>query len=226
MRSIFPIVTGRWWIVAVCGTALVFVGGLYETFLVLPKVYETTTELEIVAPVGSTVWSAARDVEIMKSPAILKPIVSDLNLDRIWAKRVYKSSLDQLPMQDALGYLATIAHFEIVPGTNIVRITVESEVPKEAADIANAIADRFTAPEPNDRLGRDPARIISRAEAPEYPARPDKAFGTLVAFGIALVTGPILATLVEIFLRTTSGGMPVPPAGYRPHDSNRPSVDY
>ena len=226
MRSIFPIVTGRWIVMALCVAALIFLGGLYETYLILPKIYTAQSEIEIVPPSNPSGWSPARDVEILKSPAILKPVVTDLNLGHIWAKRVYKSDLDQLPMQDSLAYMAQIAHYDIVPGTSIVRITVASEVPKEAADVANAIADRFSAEAHEGTLGIDAVRIISRAEPPEYPTKPNKALDTAMAFAIALVAGPLIATLLEIFLRTITRGMPVPPAGAHPPQGQRPSMDY
>jgi capsular polysaccharide biosynthesis protein len=226
MRAITPIVTGRWIVMALCVAALVFLAGLYEVFLILPKIYCATAEIEIVPPGNNPNFSAVRDFEIMQSGDFLKPIVADLNLDHIWAKRVYQSSLDQLPMQDALAYLAQITRYDIISGTNIIHITVASEVPKEAADIANAIADRFSSSNLYDPQGRDGARIISRAEPPEYPTKPDKALDSAIAFGIAILAGLLVATLLEIFLRTTSRGMPVPPADFRPPEGHRPSLDY
>jgi capsular exopolysaccharide synthesis family protein len=94
-------------------------------------------------PIDSSTFQS--EFQIMQSPDVLKPIISDLQLDKVWAKRVYKSSLDQLPMQDALGYMNQILHLDFQHGTNIITITVASEVPKECADIANAVADRYKA---------------------------------------------------------------------------------
>jgi capsular exopolysaccharide synthesis family protein len=79
----------------------------------------------------------------MSSPDVLSPIITDLQLDKVWAERIYKSGLDALPMQDALGYMSQILHLDYMRGTSIITITATSEVPRECADIANAVADRY-----------------------------------------------------------------------------------
>ena len=46
-------------------------------------------------------------------------------------------------MQDALGFFYSILRINTVPGTNFITIQVSSQLPKEAADVANAVADRY-----------------------------------------------------------------------------------
>ena len=84
---------------------------------------------------------ASNEIEIMQSPAVLVPIITDLKLDAVWAQRSGRSSV--LPMMNALDHMNSMLKFEAVPGTNLIKITASSEVPQEAADIANAIVDRY-----------------------------------------------------------------------------------
>ena len=152
----FKIIRNRLWVIFTI-FALTVLSGYYVTNEVLPKVYTATSEIQIRArevPLinGLTTTSTDKELstqqfqnefEIMSSPDVLSPIITDLQLDKVWAKRVYKSGLDTLPMQDALGYMSRILHLDYKRGTSIITITVSSEVPKECADIANAVADRY-----------------------------------------------------------------------------------
>ena len=84
---------------------------------------------------------AANEIEIMQSPDVLAPIIADLKLDAVWAQRFGKGAA--LPMEDALAHMNAILKFEAVAGTDIIKVTASSEVPQEAAGIANAIVDRY-----------------------------------------------------------------------------------
>ena len=84
----------------------------------------------------------AKEIEIIESPEVLAPVVTELKLDQAWAKR-YNSGLDALPMQDALDHFHKVLAVKIRPLTSLVDITVSSENPQEAADVANAIADHY-----------------------------------------------------------------------------------
>ena len=81
----------------------------------------------------------------MQSKDILMPVITDLGLDKIWAKRVYKSTFDKLPEQDAMAYMNRIFHPDYKRGTDIIMLTVTGDLPQECADIANHIADRYKA---------------------------------------------------------------------------------
>ncbi len=132
--------------VAFCVLMLTVLYGVFYTYGVLPRIYSANAQIEVFnvsGPAGTPSTEPRTDLERMQSPEVMAPIVTDLNLDKIWVKRDYHSKLEQLPMQDSLLYMSKITRLTLVPGTNIIRITVASEVPKEAADIANAIADRY-----------------------------------------------------------------------------------
>jgi capsular exopolysaccharide synthesis family protein len=152
----FRIIRNRLWVIFTI-FSLTVLSGWYVTNEVLPKYYTSTAEVQIrsrgvmsVTGLNSTRTDFNFDptqfqaeFEIMQSPETLKPIIRDLQLDKTWAKRVYKSTLDQLPMQDALSYMSSKLHLDYRRGTDIVTIAFESEVPKECADVANALADSY-----------------------------------------------------------------------------------
>jgi capsular exopolysaccharide synthesis family protein len=152
----FKIIRNRLWVIFTI-FSLTVLSGIYVTNEVLPKIYMASAEIQI-RPRGVVEMSGLNtnktegnfdptafqaEFEIMQSPDVLMPIITDLQLDKIWAKRVYKSGLDALPPQDALGYMNRILKLDLKRGTNIIGITVSSEVPKECADISNALADRY-----------------------------------------------------------------------------------
>ena len=117
--------------------------------------YSATAEIEIpprggarlepgtFKPIPPTAQDWQGEFEVIESPEVVAPIITDLNLDRIWAKRL--NSGDALPMEDALKYLGSRLKLEGKSGTWIIRITVTSDVPQEAANIANSIADHYKA---------------------------------------------------------------------------------
>jgi capsular exopolysaccharide synthesis family protein len=152
----FKIIRNRLWVIFTI-FALTVMSGYYVTNYVLPKIYSASAEIQIL-PRGvvsmpgvintktdgffdSTAFQA--EFEIMQSPDVLLPIIKDHGLDKIWAKRVFKSSMESLPDQDALGYMSSILKLDFKRGTNIIEISVSDEVPQECADIANALADRY-----------------------------------------------------------------------------------
>jgi capsular exopolysaccharide synthesis family protein len=152
----FKIIRNRLWVIFTI-FALTVLSGYYVTNYVLQKQYSATSEIQIRAremtPVPGLLNTSTdkelsaqqfqNEFEIMSSPDVLSPIITDLQLDKTWAKRLYKMGLEALPMQDALAHMNGILHLDYKRGTSIVTITVTSEVPKECADIANAVADRY-----------------------------------------------------------------------------------
>jgi len=148
--SFIPVL--RWFLVAFAVFLLTVLSGAFLTYQVLPKIYTASAEIQlhprgaVRTPDASTGFDQAAfqaEFEIMQSPDVLLPIIKDLNLDKIWAKRFHKSPPDTLPPLDAVGYLNSILHLDLKRGTNIIAITASSEVPREAADIANAVADHY-----------------------------------------------------------------------------------
>ncbi len=175
----------RWFVITFVVFVLTILSGLFIIESVLHKVYTATAQIQVsrrgvVDGTIETIRESQRgtldptaffqaESEIMESPQVLLPIINELGLDKAWAKREYKPGLDALPPpdallpQDALAYMHKILKIDLVRGTSIANITVSSDVPKEAADIANAIADRYktvrdTVEEQRNNRGTDALR--------------------------------------------------------------------
>jgi succinoglycan biosynthesis transport protein ExoP len=152
----FKIIRNRLWVIFTI-FALTVLSGYYVTNYVLPKIYTASAQIQIqprgVEEVPGIVSGrtdpgfdsiAFKDeFTIMQSSDVLLPIITDLQLDKTWAKRIYKSGLEALPPQDALAFMNRILKLDFVQGTNIINITISSEVPRECSEVANAIADRY-----------------------------------------------------------------------------------
>jgi len=101
----------------------------------------------------------------------LDEIVHKLKLNRIWAQR-FNSSAHDLSDQEAISHLRSVVKIDFPDGTLFVgttsygqldlhplifKITAHSEVPQQAADIANGVADNYKAmrdKEEADRIKR------------------------------------------------------------------------
>jgi succinoglycan biosynthesis transport protein ExoP len=155
----FRIIRNRLWVIFTI-FALTLVSGIYVTVQVLPKSYTATAQIGIQSSnntpmpgVGPDSMMPDRPIdtyefqteyERITSPTVLEPVITSLGLDKIWAKRVYKAAMDKLPMPDALVYLTKdVLSVNFKHGTNFVEITARSEVPQEAADIANAVVESY-----------------------------------------------------------------------------------
>jgi capsular exopolysaccharide synthesis family protein len=151
----FKIIRNRAWVIFTI-FALTVLSGWYVTNQVLPKIYTATSQIQILSrgvvdisglvngrtDPGFDPTAFEAEFEIMQSPNVLSPIITDLQLDKTWAKRLH-TSLDALPPQDALAILQNNLHLDFKRGSNIIEISVTSEVPTECRDIANALADRY-----------------------------------------------------------------------------------
>jgi len=213
-------VFARWLLIAVLVFVLAIFSGLYITENLLHKVYTATAQIQIrprgetgTAPLapGPNSPRLQAEFDTMRSPGLLMPIITDLQLDQIWASRMDKSSSNALTPEDAVAYLNKRLRLDCARGTNIINITVSSAVPKEAAEIANAIADRYKTlrdaqenqlkqVEADRHLQQSPVRILSRAETPRGPSKPDKNFAFLVTVVVAAFLSAVVASFVEVIL--------------------------
>lgn len=152
----FKIIRNRLWVIFTI-LVLTVVSGFYVTNYVLQKGYTATAQIQILprdvvlVPAMMNPKTTGQfdptdfqaEYEIMQSSQVLGPIITDLQLDKVWAKR-FKMPIDAMPMQDALTQLSkNMLRVDFSKGTNLINITVLSDVSTEAADIANAVADRY-----------------------------------------------------------------------------------
>jgi capsular polysaccharide biosynthesis protein len=193
----------RWLAITFVVFVLTILIGVYITDNLLPTVYTASAQIQV-RPQNDQGFAPTNfqpEFEIMQSADFLLPIITDLGLDKAWATRIFKSKEYQLSSQDALDYMHKILKLDFVRGTNIINITVSSDVPEEAVDIVNAIADRYkTLRDAEEDQRESPVRIISRAEIPTVPTKPDKSFAFLVMIVVGGLLSVMAASFVEIIL--------------------------
>jgi uncharacterized protein involved in exopolysaccharide biosynthesis len=80
-------------------------------------------------------------LEIIRSQLVLSNVVADLNLKEVWGK---EHSYGE-PLKTARCYAILRRHVRLMPvgNTKFVDITYHGDTPKEAADVANAIAESY-----------------------------------------------------------------------------------
>jgi capsular polysaccharide biosynthesis protein len=190
----------RWLVIAISLFTLLVLGGYYLVNVILTKVYTATAQVEILNPTGDYL----AEFEIIQSPQVLLPVIHNLDLDKVWAKRIYNSKEDPLADTDALAYLNQNLKIDSKRGSNIMEITVASGVPQEASKIANAIVDRYQSLRNLQQAQAHPGstasyvRIISHADTPESPSRPDKNFDYIMTIIVAAFISGTIASFVEI----------------------------
>lgn len=158
LREYFKVIRNRLWVIFTI-FLLTVVSGIYVTEQVLPKVYTASAQIQILPRDQTTVQGFQNtsdrpfdttffqsEMEVMQSGEVLLPIINDLGLDKIWAKRDFKSNIESLSPPVALDYMhRKILHVDFKHGTEILQITADSQDPQEAANIANAVVDRYKA---------------------------------------------------------------------------------
>ena len=163
----FRIIRNRLWVIFTI-FALTLISGIYVTEQVLPKRYTATATIKIQSAQNLSASGLREEMTdrpldpvefqsqytIMHSPDVLMPIIHNLGLNKVWAKRVFKSVSDTVPDQDALTYMNSILSIVFTHGTNLIDVTARSEDPKEASDIANAVVDTYKSMRDNEQKDR------------------------------------------------------------------------
>ncbi len=79
--------------------------------------------------------------EIMQSQLVLEPVIKKLKLNTVWGKKYYHG--ETLKTAETLRILQPRVQLRPVKNTKLIAITVFSDDPNEAAEIANAIAESY-----------------------------------------------------------------------------------
>jgi uncharacterized protein involved in exopolysaccharide biosynthesis len=148
-------VLSRWLFVFGMVFVLAKLAGDYVTTHWLPQYYRATVEMEIImheVPNPTLSQSSTEkffdpaafqeQLSILQSSDLMLPTIHDLSLNEAWAKRLFKKE-EGLSDEEALAYLKNSVRFEAFRATNVIKITITDDNAKEAAEIANAITDRY-----------------------------------------------------------------------------------
>ncbi|MFD6442532.1 YveK family protein, partial [Peribacillus sp. NPDC060186] len=164
------------------------ISGAISYFLLTP-VYESATQILVnqnqsknqpdSIQIRSNIEMISTYSEIIKSPAILKEVIEDLELEQ---------SVDQLSQK------ITINSQE----TQIFYLTVQDSDPTKAVEIANAVSETFLK-EIKDIMNVDNVSILAKAEVKENPTpvKPSPLLNIAIAVVVGLMAGIGLAFLLE-----------------------------
>ena len=254
-------VIARWLLVTGSVFSVTFFTGNYITDHCLTKYYSATAQIEIRDAAATEGGIPPAELETILSAEVLLPVIKDLSLDTEWNRRIFKSPESTPTDLETISQMDKMLRVAATHGTDIVNITVIDDVPTEAADIANAIADRYktlrdteveqetSAPGPqgilvgNDQretstslptgttfpavmiassaapattlavLRESSVRIVSRADVPATPSRPNKNFCFYVTLIAASLLSLMAASFVEViflFLRAAKSAESLP----------------
>ena len=198
----------RWFVTTFVVFVITLVAGKYIYEYWIPKLYAATAKVQASATDADghvlrfTFGSSVIQTEFgnVRSPETLLPVIETLHLDQLWARRGNKSGKEGLSQEEALAYLNKNLDFKV--GKNGVDITFSSDDPKQAAQIANAIADQI-------KMARVRAQarqgswmmstfvpVVTRAQVPTDAIWPNR----LYCFGITVLVAALFSVVAGCFV--------------------------
>lgn len=189
LKEYFSIIKKRFWIIALLTVLAAIISGVLS-FFVLKPVYQANStlivnteqneETNILTGDQFTVTQklAVTYGEIIKSRAVIEPVIKKLDLDK-----TYEELVEQIVVSP-------------VKDTQIIDISVEDQNPKKARDIANEIPKVFTK-EAKRITNANSVEVIDKAIIPENPIKPNKVMNVAIAAVLGLMIGLFVVFLKE-----------------------------
>lgn len=191
--EILEVLKRRWKMILILTLIATLVSGLVSFFLISSK-YEASTKLFIGKEEGSDQGYNQNDVSMYQK---LMKTYSEAIKTRDLVGKAIKATNSNLTENEILERLTVTT----VADTQILQIKVNSEDPKEAANIVQAITKEFISTSkvlvPNGNI-----RIIEAVKVPENPVSPNKKLNIAIAFLLGLMVSVGLSFLLE-FLDNT-----------------------
>jgi uncharacterized protein involved in exopolysaccharide biosynthesis len=172
------------------GVFLVIFGCAALATSMLPKTYRATARVIALGPASS---------DAFLSSGVLQKVSEKLQLRETLAARFgEKEPLDEDQVHELLRRWVQVRS---VRGTEIIEIHAHSVFPKEASELANAVAAAGVTAQPQSSRG--PARMLEQAVPPVKPVRPNKplnlALGAVVGIFLGVLAGGVGAKLAVGF---------------------------
>jgi len=196
LQDIFKVIKKRLSLIISITVGAMLIAGIISFFFLTP-IYKGSTQI-LVSQTKQPTQQMIQTQEIqanlqlintynviIKSPAILNEVITQLDLDTTPEKLT--SSISVTNANDS----------------QVVNITVQNEDPALAVDIANTVAQVFQSEIPN-LMNADNVNILSPAilDANPSPVKPNKTMNVAIAMVVGLMIGVGLAFLLE-YLDTT-----------------------
>ncbi len=165
---------------------------------ILPESYASTARIKVDNSISITnqydPYFIQTEFEIIQSQVVLEPVIAKLNLNVEWGKKYFKG--ETLKTTEAIEMLKGRLSLAPVRGTKLIAITVYSDDRREAATVANAVAESYL-----DYAARknNKAEITDRAEPGRYPVKPNKPLNIALGVVAGIILGALAAAIVGFF---------------------------
>ena len=165
---------------------------------ILPESYASTARVKVDNPISTTnkydPYFIQTEFEIIQSQVVLEPAIAKLNLTVEWGKKYYNG--ERLKTTEVLKILKGRLNLNTVRGTKLVAITVYSDDRREAAGVANAVAESYQeyAAGKNHKV-----EIVDRAEPGRFPVKPNKPLNIALGAVAGIIFGSLAAAIVGLF---------------------------
>lgn len=168
---------------------------------ILPESYCSTARIKVDMPMSSTnayydPYFIQTEFEVIQSRALLSQVVEKLNLNEVWGRKYFLGKKGfaggTLKTDQSLQILKARLSFATVRNTNLIAITAYSEDRREAADLANAVAEVYR----DYNVGKKSVEIMDRATPAVQPCKPNRPLNIALGFVAGIVFGGLTAALV------------------------------
>jgi len=195
----------KWWKLIVALTLIAALASAFISFYVLKPVYRASTLLMVTVASEKLQVSAQqlnRNNQDNQNPAAPMPILTmNTYLGQLESEVVMKRVVESTGIPGlSIGGLMSMTDASIVKDSNLITLEVENSDPVKAALIANAIAEQYL--KLMDELMFSSVVVISPANIPAGPFKPNKKMNIALAFVLGLMISILLAFLLE-FLDNT-----------------------
>jgi capsular polysaccharide biosynthesis protein len=159
---------------------------------ILPPTFSSTARIR---PAVSEATAVGTEVEVLRSNGVLLPVMANLNLTQKWGEKFREPEL-RTDVVNAL--LRRDLEIKRTKDTLLIEISVLSDNPQEAADIANEIAGVYVkSPLAARGSGTGPGPQVIEAATPELrPVKPDILMNIASGFGVGAIMGVVGVWLI------------------------------
>ena len=192
MATAIPVFVTVFLITMIIATAVTFI---------LPESYASVARVKVDNSISTTnqydPYFIQTEFEIIQSQVVLEPAIAKLNLNVEWGKKYFNG--ETLKTSEAFEILKGRLSLAPVRGTKLVAITVYSDNPREAAQIANAIAEAYRQYSVQKNYPTGAVQIIDRAEPGKFPVKPNKPLNIALGAVAGIFLGALAAVIVGFF---------------------------